>query len=124
MFNDTDFLLSLHQNIIRPDSHTWKTPGIKSILQFAWGIFLRVLSQFQKLDCYEEIFEEDEEVLNVAIDADAIKLLRTCVVSADTFLQEVTLFIGFVLMLLEFIRCYPPHSLQILKQGAHKIILP
>ena len=91
-FKEPDFLIDLHEIVIRLDTHGWRTPSIKSILQFAWAIFLRVLSQFQQLDGYEEIFEVDEDLLNAAIELDAIKNFRSCVVSAESFSNEVSWF--------------------------------
>eukprot|EP00794_Sanderia_malayensis_P012769 gene12769-14080_t len=88
VFSDVDFITNLHQAIIRPDTHGWRIPGIKSVLQFAWAVLLRVLSQFQKLDSCEEIFEEDEELLNVSIENDAIKCLKNCIIPAASFHQE------------------------------------
>ena len=89
VFKDTDVVTDLHQAIIRPDTQHWRTPSIKTILQFSWSVLLRVLSQFPNLDSLEEIFEEDEELLNVSIESDAFRFLKSGIVAADTFMQEV-----------------------------------
>ena len=50
---------------------------------------MRFLSQFQTLDSYAEVFEEDGEILADAIENDAFNSIRNDVIAADTFFQEV-----------------------------------
>ena len=53
-------------------------------------MFLRFLSQIQALDSYTEVFEEDDELLTGAIECDAFRMLRSYIIAADTFAQEVS----------------------------------
>ena len=96
VLSDNDFILELHQAIIRPDSQVWKLPGIKSVIQFTWAVLLRSCAQHQKLASLDEIFEEDESVLDAAIENDAFKFLSNCVVEANGFHDEVGILIRFV----------------------------
>eukprot|EP00795_Rhopilema_esculentum_P005068 gene5068-181_t len=88
VFQDGDFVSKLHQAVIRPDNQHWRTPSIKVVLQFVWAVFLRFVRQFENLDAYEEVFAEDEELLDLALQSDALRLIKSCIVSADSFFHE------------------------------------
>ena len=89
-FQEADFINDINKEVTRPDIQHWRTPSIKTILKLGWAVFLRFLSQFQTLDSYAEVFEEDGELLADAIQNDAFSLIRNDVIAADTFFQEVS----------------------------------
>ena len=90
-FKDKSFITAIHQAVIRPDVQLWQTPGIKYLIQFCWAIFLRTCSAHPELvDLYADIIEDDEGILDAAIDGGALTFLQNCVVGARNFYKEVT----------------------------------
>lgn len=89
-FKDKKFLINVHQVIVRPDVQLWQMPGLKFVIQWCWSVFLRSCSAHPELvDYYGDVIEEDESSLDSAIDGDALKFLRTCVIHSKKFHEEV-----------------------------------
>ncbi|XP_057313200.1 nuclear pore complex protein Nup205-like isoform X1 [Hydractinia symbiolongicarpus] len=88
-FKDKKFLINVHQVIVRPDVQLWQMPGLKFVIQWCWSVFLRSCSAHPELvDYYSDVIEEDESSLDSAIDGDALKFLRTCVIQSKKFHEE------------------------------------
>ena len=63
-----------------------------SFIQFAWALVLRSCSHWPNLVGAVDVLEEDECILDLAVDGCVFGFLRNCVVRASTFHQEVGLF--------------------------------
>ena len=63
-----------------------------SCIQFAWALVLRSCSHWPNLVGAVDVLEEDECILDLAVDGCVFGFLRNCVVRASTFHQEVGLF--------------------------------
>lgn len=102
-FKDTHFISKIHSAVVRPDVQVWQTPGIKYAIQFCWGVFVRSCSNHPHLDDFADIFEEDEGILDSAIDGDALKYLRKSVIESQKFHEEVNYYFLFGLGSILFI---------------------
>ena len=79
----------MHKILIRPDDNLWQTVGLKNVIKFCWTIFLRTCSTHPYLTDYEEIFEEDEEIMNVVVADGVFQFLRRSIVENIKFYNEV-----------------------------------
>ena len=61
-------------------------------------MFVRTCSNHPHLDDFVDIFEEDEGILDSAIDGDALKYLRRSIVESNKFHEEVSVNINLVYM--------------------------
>ena len=90
-FKDSTFFNSLHQDIIRPDAQVWQTQSLKYVIQLCWGIFLRTcLGHAELADSQADILEDDDGVIDVALDSGALSDLVKTVVNYETFYKEVS----------------------------------
>ena len=84
---DHSFIPEFHQEIIQEG--TWENPGLCACIQFAWALVLRSCSQWPNIVGAVEVLEEDEGVLDLAVDENVFGFLRYCVLGASNFHQEV-----------------------------------
>lgn len=90
LLSDHHFIPDFHVEITQQDS--WQNQGMCSCIQFAWALVLRSCSQWPNLVGVVEVLEEDEDVLDLAVDGCVFGFLRNCVVRASTFHHEVSSF--------------------------------
>lgn len=90
MLSDHRFIPEFHLEISEQES--WQNQGMCSCIQFAWALVLRSCSHWPNLVGAVDVLEEDECVLDLAVDGCVFGFLRNCVVRASTFHQEVGLF--------------------------------
>lgn len=88
LLSDQSFIPDLHQEIVSEAG--WENPGLCSIIHLAWSLALRSCSQWPSLVGAVEILEEDEAVLDMAIDGNVFNFLRAYVVGTAKFHQEVS----------------------------------
>ena len=100
----------MHKTLLRPDDNLWQTSGLKETIKFCWSIFLRTCSTHPDLSDFEEIFEDDEEVMNSVVANGVFQFLRKSVLESSKFSSEV----GF----LSFFTCQCfHHSVNPLSKG-------
>ncbi|KAL8613661.1 hypothetical protein ACOMHN_029753 [Nucella lapillus] len=83
---DGSYLQKVH-DAVRAEP-AWATPGIQSTARFAWGLTLRKLSQCQNFSGGGDLLEEDEQLVDQAINSDLFEFLTTSVVRANGFHNE------------------------------------
>jgi len=44
VFSDPNYIADIHKEL--RDGSPWKLPGLQAVVQFAWGVMLRQLSQY------------------------------------------------------------------------------
>ena len=88
LLSDQSFVPELHQEIITATG--WENAGLCAVIQLAWALVLRSCSQWPSLVGVVEVLEDDEGVLDMAVDGNVFQFLRYCVVAATNFKQEVT----------------------------------
>ena len=89
MLSDQSFIPEFHQEITQQDS--WENQGMCACVRFAWALVLRSCSQWPNIVGAVEVLEEDEGVLDLAVDESVFGFLRCCVLGAANFHQEVSL---------------------------------
>ncbi|KAK7106896.1 nuclear pore complex protein Nup205-like [Littorina saxatilis] len=83
---DGSYLTDIH-NIVKNDPR-WTTSGLQSVARFAWGLTLRKLSQCQNFNGGGDLLEDDEQLVDQAIDSDLFEFLVNSVISAHDFHNE------------------------------------
>lgn len=89
LLSDPSFIPEFHQEIIQHAS--WENQGMCACVRFAWALALRSCSQWPNAVGAVEVLEEDEGVLDLAIDESVFGFLRYSVLGAANFHQEVHL---------------------------------
>ena len=89
VLSDERYIPEFHMEIMQQD--VWCNPGMGACVQFAWALLLRSCSQWTNLVPAVEVLEEDEGMLDLAVEGNAFSFLRSCVVQAANFHQEVLL---------------------------------
>lgn len=87
LLSDHSFIPEFHQEIIQQGS--WENQGMCACVRFAWALALRSCSQWPNAVGAIEVLEEDEGVLDLAIDESVFGFLRYSVLGAANFHQEV-----------------------------------
>ena len=88
ILHDAEFIPAFHQDASQLDGWAW--PQLGAAVQFAWGLTLRMCSQFASdLVAEVELLVEDDAIVTMAILNDAFKFLRTSVVGSRNFYDEV-----------------------------------
>nr|XP_022287742.1 nuclear pore complex protein Nup205-like isoform X2 [Crassostrea virginica] len=86
MMADPTYVTDIHQELRSPQG--WSNPGLKSVVMLAWGVTLRQLNQYQTPTGVNGICEEDEVVIDEALDGNVFHFLRTAVVAVSDFHKE------------------------------------
>jgi len=87
MLSDPSFIPEFHQEISQQGS--WENQGMCACVRFAWALALRSCGQWPNIVGAVEVLEEDEGVLDLAVDDSVFGFLRYCVIGAANFHQEV-----------------------------------
>ncbi|GFN90055.1 nuclear pore complex protein nup205-like [Plakobranchus ocellatus] len=90
VFTDQTYMKDIHAELT--SSLAWTNPGLKAAAQFAWAVLLRQTSQFNIAaagpnggnDC----FEDDERLIDLALEANLFSFLSLSVVSCSNFHSE------------------------------------
>ncbi|XP_061177614.1 nuclear pore complex protein Nup205-like isoform X2 [Saccostrea echinata] len=86
MMTDSTYIPDIHQDLM--STRAWANPGLKSVVLLAWGVTLRQLNQYQTPTGVNGICEEDEVVINEALEANVFHFLRLAVVAVHDFHKE------------------------------------
>ncbi|RUS70914.1 hypothetical protein EGW08_021327, partial [Elysia chlorotica] len=90
VFADVNYVKEIHAELI--SSLPWTNPGLKAAAQFAWAVLLRQLSQFNiaagGLNGGSDCFEDDERLIDMALEAKLFSFLSLSVVSCSNFHSE------------------------------------
>ncbi|KAK3098344.1 hypothetical protein FSP39_018633 [Pinctada imbricata] len=86
LMSENGYVTEIHKELM--SSSQWANPGLKAVLQFAWALTLRQLSQYETPTDVSEICEVDEDVVNMALDANVFHFIRNSVVAVPDFHQE------------------------------------
>lgn len=89
LLSDESFIPELHQELITQDG--WSNPGLLACIQFAWSQALRSCSQWASSVASPEVLEDDESLLDMAVEAGVFAFMRSCVIDAQNFYNEVLL---------------------------------
>ncbi|XP_064463706.1 nuclear pore complex protein Nup205-like [Ornithodoros turicata] len=85
-----DLLVALHKQL-SSETVAWRLDGMKSVLMFAWALVLRTFLQFPLISFDHEFaacLEEDDKIMDAAIEAKAFQMLQNLVVSSEMFHKE------------------------------------
>lgn len=80
--NDRTFVIEIHREL--KSDRQWKTPGLKGVIQLAWGVSLSNLRQVAaatQMSEIEAILEEDEAVLEEATKAKVFNFIQNNILS-------------------------------------------
>ena len=89
---DDEFIPTFHQDAAQLEGWTW--PQLGAAVQFAWGLTLRMCSQYAgDLVAEVELLVEDDAIVTMAILNDAFDFLKKTVVGSRNFYEEVCLFL-------------------------------
>ena len=90
---EPSFIPDFHEEIFRPEAGVESGPkqGLCATVQLAWALVLRSCSQWPELVGATEILEDDEGVLDLAVDGNVFAFLRRSVIGAANFHQGVCL---------------------------------
>lgn len=84
---DPDFVTSVHKEIM--SLNQWKCPALKAAIQFVWAVSLRNLSRVPIAQgARQQYDEEDEMVLDVALEGGALRFFRNAIVGNQRFFTE------------------------------------
>ncbi|GFS19080.1 nuclear pore complex protein Nup205-like, partial [Elysia marginata] len=90
VFTDGDYVKDIHSKLT--SSVAWKNPGLKAAAQFAWAVLLRQTSQFNiavgGLNGSSDCLEDDERLIDLALEAKLFSFLSLSVVSCANFHSE------------------------------------
>ena len=86
IISDETFVNSVHKEVI--SLQKWECPGLKASLQMAWALTLRTLAQYPENQSYIESCEEDEMIIDMAIEENIFQFLQEKVVSTPSFHHE------------------------------------
>ncbi|CAG5133814.1 unnamed protein product [Candidula unifasciata] len=90
VFSDQGFIQELHQELV--SGQAWANPGLKAAAQFSWAVMLRQTSQFSVANGGQnggsDCFEEDERLIDLALEANIFSFLSISVVSCPNFHSE------------------------------------
>ena len=87
LLSDHSFIPEFHQELIQQG--TWENQGMCACVRFAWALVLRSCSQWPNIVGAVEVLEEDEGMLELAVDESVFGFFRYCVLGAANFHQEV-----------------------------------
>ena len=88
ILHDAEFIPDFHQDASQLEGWAW--PQLGAAVQFAWGLTLRLCSQYASdLVAEVELLVEDDAMVNMAIMNDAFDFLRKAVVGSRNFYEEV-----------------------------------
>ncbi|XP_071502201.1 nuclear pore complex protein Nup205-like [Diadema antillarum] len=85
---DNQYLPDIHRLMTSQDEDQWKVGGIKGVLQLAWALTLRSAAQIPELAGFQDLVEEDEILVDRAMQANAFSFLLRSVVSNKVFHQN------------------------------------
>ncbi|XP_013384593.1 nuclear pore complex protein Nup205 [Lingula anatina] len=86
VFTDDTYVTTLHQDIM--SDQAWENPGLKAVVQFAWAQTLRKLSQQTNGQAWSECCENDEYVVDMAVDNNVFFFLCDSVIGSANFHSE------------------------------------
>ena len=90
-FKNKTYFNEIHKVVVRPDDSLWQAQGLKDTIKFCWSIFLRTCSTHPDLAEFEEIFEDDEDIMNAVVANGVFQFLRKCVMESSKFYHEANL---------------------------------
>uniref|UniRef100_T1JB70 Partial AB-hydrolase lipase domain-containing protein n=1 Tax=Strigamia maritima TaxID=126957 RepID=T1JB70_STRMM len=86
IISDPDFIPTIHKEL--SDANQWEQPQMKAVFQFAWAVSLRILSQQPNMQGFQQYFEEDEFILDQAVNNGVFNFLHTVLLANETFHLE------------------------------------
>ncbi|XP_046581767.1 nuclear pore complex protein Nup205-like [Haliotis rubra] len=86
VISDPTYLMEVHREMVSVTA--WAIPGLKATVQFAWAMLLRQLSQYPLAGGVTEPFEDDEALMDQAIEGNVFSFLRSSVVALPEFHQD------------------------------------
>lgn len=125
---DANYLTSMHDELEKSDYDTWTVPGVKAVLQIAYEIYLCVLHPYlaelgelgedffpinSQLNFFSfsdtanlKVFEDDDALIDKAIDQRVFKFISTSIIGNDKFHSEVS-WQGFFVFIIFICVCSP-----------------
>ncbi|CAL1531629.1 unnamed protein product, partial [Lymnaea stagnalis] len=91
VFEDSEYMQKIHRELL--SNTPWSTPGLKAAAQFSWAVLLRQTSQFNvasggRLNDNNDCFDDDERLIEQAMDANIFPFLRFSVIACSNFHTE------------------------------------
>ncbi|CAG0902070.1 unnamed protein product, partial [Darwinula stevensoni] len=84
---DKDMIGEIHDQL-SSTTEAWESEGLQGVIQLAWSIALRHLSQSPFGQGYDGYLEEDEAIFSMALDGRPFFFLSHCVLNNSEFYQE------------------------------------
>lgn len=120
LLRDADLALALHREFTA-SQQTWKQEALFSIVQFAWSLSLRATSQLPaaaSLDTELTVcLEDDERLVDTAINAQVFSALRQLVVRSPLLHREEFFLKKMHALLAEFVALMPLKLKELRNQG-------
>ncbi|KAL1426441.1 hypothetical protein MTO96_003441 [Rhipicephalus appendiculatus] len=120
LLRDADLALALHREFTAPQQ-AWKQEALFSIAQFAWSLSLRATSQLPAAAGLEPeltvCLEEDERLMDTAIDGQVFSALRQLVVRSPLLHREEFYLKKVHALLADFVALMPLKLKELRNQG-------
>ncbi|XP_075548695.1 nuclear pore complex protein Nup205 [Dermacentor variabilis] len=120
LFRDADLALALHREFTA-SQQTWKQEALFRIAQFAWALSLRASSQLPAAAGLESeltvCLEEDERLVDIAIEAQVFSALRQLVVLSPLLHREEFFLKKMHTLLADFVALMPLKLKELRNQG-------
>eukprot|EP00057_Strongylocentrotus_purpuratus_P025366 XP_011679840.1 PREDICTED: nuclear pore complex protein Nup205 [Strongylocentrotus purpuratus] len=88
ILKDKQYLPKIHDLMISEDEGQWKVKGVKGVMQLAWALTLRNSAQLPELSGFQNEIEDDEILVDRAMQADAFSFINKCVIANKVFHQN------------------------------------
>ncbi|KAG1652512.1 Nuclear pore complex protein Nup205 [Nymphon striatum] len=86
ILQDETFVPSFHKEL--SSLSKWQSPSLKAIIQLGWSVTLRTLSQYPYLQDINQYIEEDENIVDTAIENNVFSALMIGVIDTPNFHNE------------------------------------
>ncbi|KAK3769775.1 hypothetical protein RRG08_046880 [Elysia crispata] len=119
VFADGSYVKDIHAELT--SSLAWTNLGLKAAAQFAWGVLLRQLSHFNVaaggLNGSSDCFEDDERLIDLALEAKLFSFLSLSVVSCSNFHSEEFFLRRLHGLITDFIHQFPLKTKELKNRG-------
>lgn len=120
LVRNNEIATALHRHLSLDSTMTWKVDGLSAIVSFAWALVLRTFSQFPLVTIDPEFavcLEEDEKIMDSAIEAKAFPMLLHLVVRSSLLHKEEFFFKKIHGLIANFIALMPLKVKELRNQG-------
>nr|XP_054774519.1 nuclear pore complex protein Nup205-like [Lytechinus pictus] len=88
ILKDNQYLPAIHDLMTSEDEGQWKVKGIKGVMQLAWALTLRNSAQLPELSRFQDQIEEDEILVDRALQTDVFSFINKSLIANKVFHQN------------------------------------